>query len=47
MTNRTETLICKHLVMSSVAGESTTNYYDPVEIIEIEDEDYEIVELDD
>lgn len=25
----------------------TTSYYDPVEIVELEDEEYEIMELDD
>ena len=28
MTNKPETLICKHLVVSSVGGDITTNYYE-------------------
>jgi len=45
MTNRTEPLICKHLVMSSTGGGGggdTYNYYYPLKTIKIISETYKI-----
>lgn len=42
MTNKPETLICKHLVVSSTGGDITTNYYEiPFEYSFEEENDFE------